>query len=73
MRVPVIIELTQRKEQFVRALLKPTQAATMSGYAISTARYLLRKNHVRQAIKAVHRNATALVARFERQEIAGAK
>ena len=77
MRVPVIIELSEREDKFVRALsihgLRPTRAATMSGYAVSTARHLLRKNHVWQAIKAVHRNSTALVARFERQEIAGAK
>ena len=75
MMVPVIIELTQREETFVRALcihgLKPTRAATMAGYASSTARHLLRKRHLRQAVRAVHENSSALVERFEKQEADG--
>ncbi len=77
MRVPVIIELTQREEQFVPALcihgVNPTRAAMVSGYAVSTARHLLRKPHLREAVRAVHANAAAIVARFDKQEIAGAK
>ena len=76
MRVPVIIELSEREDKFVRALcihgLKPTRAATMSGYAVSTARHLLRKPHLREAVRAVHANAAAIVARLDKQEIADA-
>lgn len=71
MRVPVTVELTQREMDFVFALahgLKPTRAATTAGYAVSSAKLLLRKPHVVAAIKAVHRNTQAVVEKIERQE-----
>lgn len=77
MKVPVTIELTDREEHFVRALcvygLKPTRAATVCGYAVATARHLLRKEHIRQAIRAVHRNTSELMSRFEKDEASHAR
>lgn len=77
MKVGVTIELSEREEMFVRALvihgLRPTRSAMVAGYAIATARHLLRKPHVREAIKSVHRNTLELMARFEKDEAARAK
>lgn len=70
MRVGVEIELTEREEFFIRAMvihgLRPTRAAKVSGYAVSTARHLLRKPHIRAAIKNVSANVGVLMSRFEK-------
>jgi hypothetical protein len=75
--VPVVIELTKREEAFVRALvvhgLRPSPAAEMAGYAPSSSSHLLKKDHLREAIRAVYDNAAVLVGRFDKQETAGAK
>lgn len=72
MRVQATIELSEREERFLWALangLRPTRAALVAGYSAASARNLLKKPHVREALKAVHRNTSALVARIEKAEL----
>jgi phage terminase small subunit len=74
MRVGVVVELSERERDFVFHLahgLRPTRAATEAGYAIGSARNLLRKPHVRAAIEAVAKNTSGLLAKLERADAAG--
>lgn len=70
MQVKTTITLTEREAKFVTAMalygLPPTSAATAAGWAISSARDLLRKPHVREAIHQVHRNSGAAIERIAR-------
>lgn len=71
MQVRTTVMLSQREEAFCFALahgLRPTRAAKVAGYAISSARNLLAKQHVREALKAINRNTAAVVARIEKAE-----
>ena len=75
--VLAVIELTEREEAFVRALcihgLRPCPAAEMAGYAPASSSHLLKKQHLREAIRAVYDNAAVLVGRFNKQEAARGK
>ena len=68
MQAEVTIQLTEREVDFIIAMavrgFKPTRAATEAGYAISMARDLLRRPHIRAAILNVQRNASAAVERM---------
>lgn len=70
MQVQATITLTDREAKFVTNLalygLSPTAAATKAGWAISSARDLLRKRHVRKAIHQVHRNSAAAIEHIAR-------
>lgn len=72
MRVTTEVLLTERERDFVIALTvaghRPTRAAIESGWAVGSARNILRKTHVRSAIEAVARNSAAVLAKLERQE-----
>ncbi len=71
MRVQTLVTLSEREERFCFALahgFRPTRAAIMAGYAVGSARNLLAKQHVREAIKAIHRNTAAVVERIEKAE-----
>lgn len=70
MNVPVSVTLSDREEAFVTALArgaKPCRAAELSGWSASSARSLLRREHIRQAVRTINHNTADLAARFDRE------
>jgi phage terminase small subunit len=71
MQVQTTVTLSERERLFVFWLahgLRPTRAASEAGYAIGSARNLLRKPHVRAALVAIAKNTSTLLAKLERAD-----
>jgi phage terminase small subunit len=68
MDVKTTVTLSAPEEAFVLALargLKPTRAATAAGYAVASARNLLRKPHIDAAVRTIAANLVQTVQRMD--------
>lgn len=71
LHVKTKVVLTSKEQSFVLAPAhgnRPTRAPTLAGYAVASARNLLRKPHIRAALRAVHNNTAAVADRIEAAE-----
>jgi phage terminase small subunit len=74
MQVKVVLELRAKDQAFIEALcrgLRPTVAATASGYSTGSAMHLLRRPDIAAAVRQCQANLSHVVGRMDRMAMAG--